>query len=103
MGQVLALGVPVRDLGGKVRAQVAEQENRMGLYINTHPSTPGKEKKKPISVYLDLKSDWFGTRLVLQTPELRDQSCCELGGSGHQAHPCAPPAPLPPSLPWLGC
>lgn len=47
MGQVLALGVPVRDLGGKVRAQVAEQENRVGLYINTHPPRQARKKKKP--------------------------------------------------------
>lgn len=98
MGQVLALGDPSSGFGVAVSAQVAEQENRAGLCINTHPPAPGKEKKN-ISLYLDSKPAWFGTCLALQTPELRDQNSCEVGG-GHQPHPCAPPGPSP-SFPAL--
>lgn len=41
MGQVLVLGVPI---GMEVNAQVAEQENRVGLCINTHLC---QARKKP--------------------------------------------------------
>lgn len=86
-------GGPSSGFGGEVSAQVAEQENRVGLCTHPHLPVPSKEKK-PISLYLDSKPHRFGTRLALQTPELQDQNCCELGG-GHQPHPCAPPGPSP--------
>lgn len=47
MGQVWALGDPSSGCGVEVSAQVAEQENRVGLCINTHPPVPGKAKKNP--------------------------------------------------------
>lgn len=67
---------------------------KQGRIVHTPPPSCAKQGKKPISLYLDSKPHRFGTRLALQTPELQDQNCCELGG-GHQPHPCAPPGPSP--------
>lgn len=74
---------------------------KQGGIVHTPPPSCARQGKNPISLYLDSKPDRSGTRLALQTPELQDQNCCELGG-GHQPHPCAPPAPLPSSLLWVG-
>lgn len=63
MGQVLALGDPSSGFGVAVSAQVAEQENRAGLCINTHPPAAGKEKKPHQSVFgleTSLVWDMFG-------------------------------------------
>lgn len=78
--------------GGRARKQ--------GGIVHIPPPSCARQGKNRISLYLDSKPDRFGTRLALQTPELRDQNCCELGG-GHQPHPCAPPGPFP-FFPALG-
>lgn len=76
------------------------QSRKTGWDCAYTPPSCARQGKNPISLYLDSKPDQFGTRLALQTPELRDQNCCELGG-GHQPHPCAPPGPSP-FFPALG-
>lgn len=86
-------GGPSSGSGGEVSAQVAEQENRVGLCIYPHPPVPGKEKTLSVFIWTRNQTG-LGHVWLYKTPELRDQNCCELGG-GHQPHPCAPPGPSP--------
>lgn len=54
---------------------------KQGGIVHKYPLPCARQGKKTnISLYLDSKPAWFGTCLALQTPELRDQNCCELGG-----------------------